>query len=137
MTMTTTEPKYRTITLTGRAPVRIREDQWPVIAQGDSDHYDSHIRSQSNRSTEVGLRVRQHEDGRAIVYGVYNYDTRYQGEHGLTLRAGELLDAGADIPAAIRRVGDTLIEMLDGRGTDTWVLDAVADCIADLPAEEL
>lgn len=116
--MTTTEAKTRTITLTNRPPVRIREDQWPQIAQ--AKRWDNQYESQAIRTW--ALRVRQHEDGRTIVYGAY--DSRYAGEHGR--RAGELLDAGADIAASIRRVGEHA-------GCD----DCIDDCIADLPAVEL
>jgi hypothetical protein len=117
-TMTTTESKTRTITLTDRPPVKIRDDEWPLIAEGH--WYDSPHKHQANR--ECHIRVRQHEDGRAIVYA--QYDTAYQGERGQ--RAGAVLTADEDIAAAIRRVGET--------GNCQQCIDY---CIADLPAEEI
>lgn len=111
--------KYRTITLTDRAPVKIRENEWPIIAQGE--WYDSHIHSQANR--EHHIKVRQHEDGRAIVYGVTH--SSWQGARGWA--GGELLAADDDIVAAIKRVGS------DGDIDEI----AIRECIADLPALEI
>lgn len=118
MTTQTTAPKYRTITLTDRVPVRIREDLWPQIAHGNWGD-NAAIPSQSNRGCDI--RVRQHADGRAIVYATSW--SQWQGARGWS--GGELLAPGDDIPAAIRRVGSELNEV------------AVRECIADLPAERL
>ena len=118
--MTGKEAKVRTITLTGRAPVRIREDQWPQIAHGNWGD-NAAIPSQSNRGCDI--RVRQHADGRAVVYATSW--TQWQGERGWS--GGELLSAGADIATAIERVAE------EGGLSDV----AVRECIADLPAEEL
>lgn len=118
--MDTTAPKMRTITLTDRPPVSIREDLWPVIARGNR-HDGREFASQANRTWDV--RVRQHQDGRMVVYGTYA--TNWQGERDM--RAGVLLDADADVVAAIREV----VEQIGGS-------DGLAqDCIADLPAEEI
>jgi len=111
--------KTRTITITGRRPVKIVESEWPVIAAAKD--YDGQIEFQANRSWVV--RVRQHADGRAIVYGVF--ESRWEGERGL--RGGELLDADGDIVGAIRTVSDAI-----------GASDRVArECIANLPAEEI
>ncbi len=112
-----TTPKYRTITLTDRAPVRIRDDRWEVIASGL--WFEGQYDFQANRSD--WLKVRQHADGRTLVYGGYN--TKYQG--GTSLRGGELLAKGADIAAAINRVAETI------------GAQCAAECIANLPAEDL
>lgn len=114
------ERKRRTITLTDRPPVTIIEDDWPTIASA-SEH-DGQIECQANR--RWGLHVRQHEDGRSIVYAVYS--TQYQGESGY--RGGEMLPTVNDsIPEAIRRVGE--------RGE--FSAHIIDECIADLPAEQL
>jgi hypothetical protein len=119
----TTTSKQRTITLTDRAPVRISEDAWPRIAY--ASRHDGKVECQANH--EWHLTVRQHADGRAIVYGseVAGMGGVHQGYE--EARAGELLDAGADIVSAIRRVGER------ARCSDAMI-DAV---IADLPAVEL
>ncbi len=97
----TIEAKTRTITLSNRPPVKIKEFEWPVIAKASWCDNPA-IPVQANRSASV--RVRQHVDGRSIIYGTY--DTQWQGESGL--KSGLLLDAGADVAAAIYKVVDDL-----------------------------
>ena len=127
--MTTTETKeikHRTITLTDRAPVRIREDQWPLIASA-TDRPGSVVNGTpvpDYQTDSYAIRVRQHTDGRVIVYAVVDASTSWTGTSGC--KGGELLDAGADIVAAIRRVGERC-------GCER----VVDECIADLPAVEL
>lgn len=115
---TTTAIKTRTITLTDRPPVKINEAEWPVIAKGD--WHEGRIAAQANRSG--WLRVRRHADGRAIVYGAYS--TQWGGERDR--RGGELLDKDADVAAAINRVAESVNAE-----------ECAADCIADLPPEEI
>ena len=123
--MSTTEKKRITVTLTGRPPVRIDPQEWGTIASACT--HDGAIEVQANH--EWLLRVRQHDDGRTLVYGwerAGNGGVRagYQPAY-----AGELLEAtptGAEIAAAIARVaGDCRCEEL------------VGECVADLPAEDL
>ena len=128
------ETKYRTITLTNRPPVRIKEDDWPVMAQGQDKQFEGQFESQSNRTTKIAIRVRQHADGRAVVYGVYEYDTRWQGERCDVQKAGVLVAAGADIVAAIRSVSHTLQQQT---GVDRLIQDVERECIADLPPEDI
>lgn len=128
------KPKSRTITLTGKPPVKIREDDWPVIAHGNYEDYDNEHRFQANRTTDLDIRVRQHADGRAIVYGVYDYSTNFQSERGSVQRAGYVVDAGGDLVEAIQRVGSDLVD----RDVDAAIVrDVVNECIAELPAQEL
>jgi hypothetical protein len=108
-----------TITLTSRRPVTVNKADWPIIAKGKT--WDNKYEHQANRT--YSLFVRQHQDGRAIVYGVYT--TCYEGERDR--RGGELLAPDADIPAAIRRVADEL-------DFDSEIAQL---CIADLPAEQI
>ncbi len=65
MTTESKPPKVRTVPLTGQLPVRIREDLWPVIAQARRHH--GQVECEANHLWH--LTVRQHEDGRTIVYG--------------------------------------------------------------------
>ena len=142
MTKTAT-PKTRTITMTDRPPVTVAEDAWPIIAAGSADHDDSDGRGNPpNRRWTRMIRVRQHADGRAIVYGVYGYATNHQGEPDAAARRGYVV--GADlIIEHIREVGDELAEAESDADIDDMRKDvhqwrvAVQECIASLPAEEL
>lgn len=137
---TSEQAKTRTITLTDAPPVKIREDEWPVIAHGQYTDHDGEVEYQANRKWRADIRVRRHADCRMIVYGVYDYDTEFQRERAITTRAGELLEPGADPVAAIRAVGATLAESTEEAGYAGFrshISAAVRDCIADLPAVEL
>lgn len=144
---TTTTPKMRTITLTDCPPVRIREDHWPVIAQGSADDDDStQPGNPPNREWTRSIRVRAHADGRAIVYGIYDYETCFQGEHGAAAKRGLVLEASAtsaDLIAAIRSVGAALAEaesvaaITDAQREPRQWDEAIQGCIADLPAIEI
>ena len=126
-----------TITLTGRRPVKIDKDSWPILAQASAKDWDNQYEFQANRTTKMYLKVRQHEDGKSIVYGVYDFSTQFQGERGREFRAGEMLGAGDDIPAAIERVGRDLDERIGGDYFSLSMADLIHECIADLPAEEV
>jgi len=123
--------KTRTITLTDRPPVKITEDAWPIIACAILRPGSAGTPKPDYETDEWSLRVRQHADGRAIVYGVVDAATAWTGT--ASWRGGELVDAFAPgtnmlaIAAAIRRVG-TKGEMPES---------LIDDCIADLPPEEL
>jgi hypothetical protein len=121
--MATSSPKTRVITLTDRAPVRIVEADWPIVAS--ARRHDGAVECQANHQWH--LTVRQHADGRALVYG-----SERAGDGGVfagyePAMAGELLAAGDDVAAAVRRVGE------ESRCSDGMV----SECIADLPAEDL
>lgn len=132
-TTTNTPAKLRTITLTDRPPVRIREDAWPVVAKALADvSMRNGTPLPSYECAEWRLTVRQHSDGRAIIYGVADAPSPGWNTHGCTdWRGGELLDAGADLVAAIRRVGAQLVEHGGAPGA------LPQECIADLPAVDL
>jgi len=126
--------KTRTITLTDRRPVRVTDSTWPAVAVGEESRDDAdQPGNQPNREWTNWVRIRQHADGRALVYALSEYTTRFQGASGYTYRGGELLDAGADLPAAVRRVADSLL----ARGGDDAIRQAAHLCIADLEPEDL
>ncbi|HEY0789777.1 MAG TPA: hypothetical protein VGD78_01815 [Chthoniobacterales bacterium] len=107
---------HLTVTLTGRRPVRIQKDHWPVIARA------RRARGEVADQTLCHLVVRQHQDGRTLVYGVSESAAEEQNR-----RAGYLLEAGADLCKAIWDVSGDL-------GFDPEMAQA---CIASLPAEDL
>jgi hypothetical protein len=85
------------ISLTGRPPVRISIGRQRPASEATYRVHggDAHV--------DIHVRVRQNEDGRAIVYG------RYLNGHEWQL-AGYLLAAGRDIPAAVSSVTAQLTE---------------------------
>lgn len=125
----------RTITLTDRRPVRIDEADWPIVAKGAGDSYRGSDYGRYQQALAQGecdqysIRVRQHADGRAIVYAIVDAAAGAWGQPagGTDHRGGVLLEPGADIPGAIRAVGERA-------GLPAGVID---DCIAALPAEVL
>jgi hypothetical protein len=132
--MTTTEtkaPKSRTITLTNRPPVTVREDLWPVLASARDDSWTGLDPSRYMQSKQRGeldeyfVTVRQHEDGRSIVYAVLSAARSWTGNESRA--EGAMLAAGADVARSIREVGERC-------GLPDKV---IRDCIADLPAEDL
>lgn len=131
---------HLTITLTGARPARIVKTDWPIVAKASGDSYSGndygrHQQAQAQGEVdEYRLVVRQHADGRAIVYAIV--DAAISAWHapagGEDYRGGELLDAGAaaDLVAAIQRVGhEAVAHALPER--------LVRECIADLPAVEI
>lgn len=137
----TNETKQMTITLTNRAPVRISVDAWPIIARGDYNWHDGQVECQANRKVDALLIVRRHANGRHLVHGSYSYGSNFQHEADVTVRAGHLLDVGESVESAITRVTSELVEQATdlGRGSDAAknIRAMRAECIADLPAEEL
>lgn len=126
-----------TITLTDHRPIKINKSQWPIIAESADTEFDNQYEFQANRISKWALRVRQHEDGRAIVYAVYSYDSNWQNSRSYQVRGGALLDSGDDLPAAIRRVGEWASQQEHcGEDADRWEA-LIRECIADLPAEEI
>lgn len=137
-TTTTTEKKYRTITLTDRPPVRFADRDWPVIANSHYHEWDGEFQPQANREWRGYVRVRQHADGRSIVYAWAWHTTALRGGRGYQQHAGELLEPGADLVSAIHRVHNTINVVYEEGCSihERWRLLA-AECIADLPAEDL
>lgn len=127
----------RTITLSRRQPVKVNEDDWPVIASASDKEWDNQYECQANRISKWYVGVRQHEDGRAIVYATYSYSTNWQGARDYSARHGQLLAADADICAAIREVcGDMAASEHNGEDASRWA-QLADDCQADMPAEAL
>lgn len=132
--------KTRTITLTDRPPVTIDEDKWPLIASVSDKEYDNQYEFQANRISKWFFAVRQHDDGRVIVYATYSYDTAWQGARCYAAKHGDLLPAGTDSAGIVASINDVARRMeaaeCNGEDSGRWATLA-ADCIADLPAETL
>lgn len=142
-TTTTKTKKTITITMSETAPVRIDPALWPVIASAET--HDGKVECQAN--TEWVIKVREHADGRRLVYGSQSAGNggQYAGYRGKD--AGYLIDApprdafGRDVATtsdgvthdvnaatirAIRRVAGVI-------GDE----DLGAECVGDLPAQEI
>lgn len=129
--MTTTTDNKITIRLSDAAPVRINPDHWPVIAQANA--HDNAHRSQANNLWAIV--VREHEDGRRIVYGARSPGNG--GQHVGTINpfAGFKLRAFAGHSA--EQVADETIRAIRRVAGVIDRPDLGAECIADLPAVEL
>ena len=130
----------RTITLTGRPPVTIAEAKWPTIASASDKEFDNQYESQANEISKWGVFVRQHDDGRALVYATYSYSSNWRGARCYSAKDGVLLSADSstdDIVKAIYAVcSDIASRECYGDDAKRWDTLA-AECIADMPAEEL
>jgi len=110
--------RQRTISLTDRQPIQIRESEWPVLARA------SDVR-QSTEPALHALYVRRHSTtAAALVYAVRQHLTVGRAS---TRRRGELLEAGADIVAAVHRVA-----------VDCEIPPEITQrCLASLPPERV
>lgn len=122
--------KQRTITLTGAPPIKIDEEAWPVIAEGDD--YPGQYDFQAFDLAWV--KVRRHEDGRTIVYGGAGDGQGGGRPEREDRRAGYVLSSPERTVQMIRQVADEL--------SDTAYCSGLAEaagrrCISDLPAEVL
>lgn len=124
---------HRTITLTGAPAVRINEDNWPLIANAADREHDGKIECQANRRSKWFIGARQHSDGRAIVYATYTC------ERGLSAAEGCLLP-----PVGMQEIADTIRDVCQAIATAEHSAEdshrwqsLAAECIADLPAEDL
>ena len=90
------EAKRRTITLTNRAPIKIIEEEWPVIGLGV--HEWEHPAGADHGSFSIVMRVRQEKSLFAarptyIIHANYDeYDEDPQG--GQRVRVGRRVDDG-------------------------------------------
>lgn len=113
--------KTRQITLTGRPPVSIVEAEWPQIAVA---------RSADGRSS---VRVREHEDGRRLVYGVAAGQASDRGlsSSAATRRAGQLLAARTDLAT------DPTVRTIHAIAAAIGCAELADVCIGALPSEVL
>lgn len=124
--MTTTDTIR--VTMSERRPLSINKAEWPIIAK--ADWHNGQVECQAN--TVRRIRVREHKDGRRIVYGLQEagHGGQYVGtrnpEGGFLVAAqGGHADEEETI-RALRRVGGILDD--DGLANE---------CIADLPTEAI
>jgi hypothetical protein len=132
------------------SPVKIKHNEWPIIAHGST--HDGAVECQAN--TEWYIAVRQHADGRRLVYGWQcagsgGKPVGYRGR-----RAGYLIEVDTQVASPgnkvvwwedMRRASerrDTEIEEQTVRAIRR-VAGVIGDdelgdeCIGDLPAREI
>lgn len=140
--MTTTTKKTVTVNMSDRAPIKVDAEAWPKIAC--ADWYSGAIECQANEVAYI--RVREHRDGRRIVYGDRDRGPggQYAGYRGA--HAGYLVEA---VPAEGMRQPDDGGPVVSTQPDDTGTVRAIRrvagvidktdladECIADLPAQE-
>lgn len=132
---TTIEKKTRKIVLSERRPVTIALEDWPVIADARRFWGGSGHECQAN---ETGyIRVRQHADGRTLVYcsrdsGPGGMEIGYRGAEG-----GFLLPGAGPVDHPSQSHQDEIVRAIRRCGGIINADELADECIADLPAEEI
>ena len=150
------EKKHRTITLTNARPIKIVEDQWPVIAQGivcykvDGAPYE----------WEIAIRLRKQKtalnDFWHIIHANYDIiDDDIQPDcdsdkNNQRVRVGHKFhthfthqsalvgsDGGKDLVTAIVEIGEELKERILKKEMHVYITHAVDRCCASLPPVEV
>lgn len=116
------------IRMSKRAPISIDPNEWPVIAS--SIWHDGHVEVQANNIRKI--KVREHKNGRRIVYGFQHAGNGGQFAGTRNPFGGFLIEAidghpdEAETIRTIERIGEIV-------GDD----DLANECIADMPLEEV
>jgi hypothetical protein len=132
-TQTAEEPKFRIVTLSDRAPVRINEDVWPLIASGDET-----FENPFGTTGRAAIMVRQHADRRVLCYGWMRHRPGYHEELEI-VRVGHL-DRPGTLVQRIDAIRDEMLgraEIIGAFYAPEMIAAAHRECIADLPAETL
>lgn len=141
-TDTTTE-KRLVVHMTGRRPISIVRDDWPLIAWGVEEEYNGQVRDESHETGDASIRVRQHSDGRLLVYGAFAYVCGHPNSPSHDASAGAIYPAGSDIAEAIDEIVETMHAKLakQSRGQyvpcETLIDRAAQGCLADLEPEAI
>jgi len=139
------------ISLRDRNPVTIVAKEWPEIAS--VRHWNTPHESQANRVTEIS--VREHADGRRLVYGKHvegrggmhiGEQQRHTGyllvpvqRSAMRERSDGLMSSSyPDDDATVRAIHDVAKELSVSRWASvTQAEDLAMECIGQLPAEAI
>lgn len=127
------------VTMSESAPVSIDPAVWRKIAS--VDRYDNTVASEAN--TRWVITVREHEDGRRLVYGVQEAGPDGQVAWFRAKKAGFLIEmagVGDDASVYAARFKTREAETVRAIRRVAGVIDdeqLAAECIGDLPATEL
>ncbi len=146
---TTTEPtpkKMITVQMSETAPVKVDPDQWPIIVR--EDDCDSAIECQANQVWAI--RIREHSDGRRLVYGWGDAGPGGTRQGFRPSHAGYLISVEAEIPghgspsdmrrgfaARDRAIGDATVRAIRRVAGAIDAEQLVDACVASLPAQEI
>lgn len=127
--------RARTITLTGRRPVRIHTDEWPVVGQGSVTF------TWLDHSAKLTIWVRRTESGRVIVYArAERTDAKQPTAADVIWRGGVMLDherqPWSAVVGAVIEVGREAARNVQGLRPEI-AQQAASQCMAALPPEEV
>lgn len=136
-------PEKITITMSESRPLKVDPAAWPTIAE--ASWHDGEVECQANYVRSI--KVREHRDGRRIVYGIYDSGRGgcHRGFRGA--RGGFVLDSIRDESRSPRDTDEGLSWVFPDEEATIRAIRRVAgiigddamgdECIADMPAEEL
>lgn len=125
------------IVLSDERPIAIIPSEWPTIAKASlawSDRPEMPI--QASRSASAWIRVRRHADGRTLVYGQGEYDSRWQGESGAHNTAG-YLRTGLTEPNLLDLISEVAHEVCEGLPLEDSAGRIARSCVASMEAREV
>lgn len=120
------------IVLTGPRPVRISSQEWPIITEAKTlltylFYENEYAEGVQQTFGHERLAVRQHHDGKALVYGYLRFEGWPEQFNIFNDRGGTLVETGSDLAAAIKQVGTAL----------HLQAETIRACVNGLPAQEL
>ena len=126
--------KLRTITLTGRAPIQIKEAEWPLVAEGWSGYVDNGWPGSFN----VKFKVRQGKQGKhyqKIIYATYGYwEDDSDSPYIQNIRVGRHVTVveDHDLWKHLREVGEEMRERVLNEKLKKHVTLALDNCFEKL-----
>jgi hypothetical protein len=144
----TPEPtvKQRTITLTNRAPIKIIEDEWPVIAEGGcgedwaGPEFGWGIEIRVRRHVDAGDWRKRHESRSGyIIHAHYVYNTDGDKDDQ-RVRVGRILTGKEGLLYLYKHIletGNELRERISNERFRKHVIYAVDQCFANLPPQDM